>query len=82
MPFNLPRHLTYLSVFLAKLEDLSHIHSQLKQIELWFTQNFDDVDLPKFIVNMNQYDSLLGTSQIEDYDRHRRTATDGKESVF
>jgi len=64
---------------LAKLEDLSHIHSQLKQIELWFTQNFDDVDLPKFIVNMNQYDSLLGTtSQIEDYDRHRRTATDGK----
>jgi len=62
---------------LAKLEDLSHIHSQLKQIELWFTQNFDDVDLPKFIVNMNQYDSLLGTTQIEDYDRHRR-ATDGK----
>ena len=65
----------------AKLEDLSHIHSQLKQIELWFTQNFDDVELPAFLKKMNQYDSLLGARQIENHDVHRRD-DDGKDSVF
>jgi len=62
---------------LAKLEDLSHIHSQLKQIELWFTQNFDDVELHTFLTKMNQYDSLLGARQIADHDVHRRD-DDGK----
>ena len=65
----------------AKLEDLSHIHSQLKQIELWFTQNFDDIELPDFLKKMSQYDSLLGARKIENHEVHRRDE-DGKDSVF
>jgi len=64
----------------AKLEDLSHIHAQLQELEQWFAENVDDAELSEFLGQINVYESLLHdqTSNVAIIDRHRRA--DGKKN--